>query len=235
MKSQSLFSTLCIAALAGTLCTNALAQDAAPAAPAAATSENAAAKLTQQDVDKILAQAEETAARTLSGKGLRTTDKEKRTAKFHIFVVDRHGNILGRKSAPDAWVGSVDIALGKARTAAFFSSDENALSSRILGQLSQAHGPDGTGPAGTLWGIGNSNYPGGDGNDDRIKKNVLITFPGGLPLYKDGKLAGGIGVSGDGVDQDEFVAFGGAKGFMPGPEVGVPAPLEPVQVETKDN
>src|SRR3712207_9340684 len=39
-----------------------------------------------------------------------------------------------------------------------------------------------------------------------------ITFPGGVPLYKDGVLVGGVGVSGDGVGQDEAVAFAAAAG-----------------------
>ena len=75
-----------------------------------------------------------------------------------------------------------------------FSSNENALTTRTIGLLSQ--------PGGPLWQIGNSNSSPG-----------LIEFPGGVPLYKDGKFVGAIGVSGDGVDQDENVAVGGAKGF----------------------
>jgi uncharacterized protein GlcG (DUF336 family) len=117
----------------------------------------------------------------------------------------------------DAWVGSEDIAIAKGRTAAFFSSNENALTSRIIGVLSQAHNPDGSGGAGPLWGIQNSNQIGITGNQST--RNGLITFPGGVPLYKDGQLVGGIGVSGDAVDQDEFVAFAGASGFQPGADV----------------
>jgi uncharacterized protein GlcG (DUF336 family) len=52
--------------------------------------------------------------------------------------------------------------------------------------------------------IGNSNQDHG-----------IIQFPGGLPLYKNGHLVGGLGVSGDGVNQDEDVARGGAVGFTP--------------------
>lgn len=44
-------------------------------------------------------------------------------------------------------------------------------------------------------------------------QNGIQVFPGGIPLYKNGVLAGGIGVSGDGVDQDDYIAAGGAAGF----------------------
>jgi uncharacterized protein GlcG (DUF336 family) len=44
-------------------------------------------------------------------------------------------------------------------------------------------------------------------------QNGIQIFPGGIPLYKNGQLAGGIGVSGDGVDQDDYIAAAGATGF----------------------
>jgi hypothetical protein len=44
-------------------------------------------------------------------------------------------------------------------------------------------------------------------------QNGIQIFPGGIPLYKNGQLVGGIGVSGDGVDQDDYIAAGGAVGF----------------------
>jgi len=197
---------------------------------AMATSAPATVSLTAEDVSRILANAEGASSRTVSYVGLRSTPQQKRGCRHHIFVVDRTGKILGQRSMPDAWTGSLDVALGKARTAVFFSSDENALSTRQIGQLSQAHGPDGTGPAGALWGIGNTNQyspqsvPG-------IERNCIVTFPGGLPLYKNGHLVGGIGVSGDNVDQDESVAFGGAEGFMPSADVGTPTPLNPPPVD----
>ncbi len=46
-------------------------------------------------------------------------------------------------------------------------------------------------------------------------QNGITIFPGGLPLYKNGQLAGGIGISGDGVDQDDYIAMGGSAGFLP--------------------
>ncbi|THD61350.1 heme-binding protein [Phenylobacterium sp.] len=38
-------------------------------------------------------------------------------------------------------------------------------------------------------------------------QNGLQIFPGGVPIYRGGQLVGGVGVSGDGVDQDDMVAF----------------------------
>lgn len=175
-------------------------------------------RLSQTDLAGIVDNAVDSANSTASAQGLRSdataTPAIKRPTKMVIAVVGRDGRLLQLYAQPDAWVGSQDIAIAKARTAAFFSSDENALTSRIIGVLSQAHSSDGSGGAGPLWGIGNSNQIGITGSAEF--RNGIITFPGGVPLYKDGALAGGIGVSGDAVDQDEAVAFAGAVGFEPG-------------------
>jgi len=40
-----------------------------------------------------------------------------------------------------------------------------------------------------------------------VARNGIQIFPGGLPIYRSGALIGAIGVSGDGVDQDDMVAF----------------------------
>jgi hypothetical protein len=37
--------------------------------------------------------------------------------------------------------------------------------------------------------------------------NGLQIFSGGVPIYRDGVLVGGVGVSGDGIDQDDMIAF----------------------------
>jgi len=44
--------------------------------------------------------------------------------------------------------------------------------------------------------------------------NGITIFPGGFPLYRDGKLIGAIGVSGDGVDQDDLIAASGTIPYL---------------------
>jgi hypothetical protein len=41
----------------------------------------------------------------------------------------------------------------------------------------------------------------------------VVFFPGSAPLYRNGQMVGGLGVSGDGVEQDDYVTAGGAHGF----------------------
>ncbi|HEY9230672.1 MAG TPA: heme-binding protein [Blastocatellia bacterium] len=43
--------------------------------------------------------------------------------------------------------------------------------------------------------------------------NGIQIFPGSVPVYKGGKLVGGLGISGDGVDQDDIIATMGSAGF----------------------
>ncbi len=152
-------------------------------------------QLTDVDVEMILNQAQAAAKRETSLLRVNAAGTPQ-TCRMHIIVVDRFGAIIGRRSMPDAWAGSVSIAEAKAFTAVAFSSDENALTSRSIGVLTQ--------PGGALWNIGNSN-----------RDHGIIEFPGGVPLYRDGRLIGAIGVSGDGVEQDEDVAEAGALGFEP--------------------
>jgi hypothetical protein len=44
-------------------------------------------------------------------------------------------------------------------------------------------------------------------------QNGIVFFPGSAPLYRNGALVGGLGVSGDGVDQDDFAAAAGAAAY----------------------
>lgn len=108
-------------------------------------------------------------------------------ARMCIAVVDSGANLKAFYRMDDAWVGSIDIAIKKAKTAVFFG-----MPTGQIGQLSQ--------PGKSLYGIEHSN-------------EGLITFPGGLPIVDDeGVMIGAIGVSGSTVEQDEAVAkAGGSK------------------------
>jgi len=152
-----------------------------------------AASISSEEITRILDNAEAAAKKEESLLRVNAEGKKQPT-RMHIVVVDRGGRLVGQRSMADAWVGSIAIAKSKAFTALCFSSNEHALTTRTLGALTQ--------PGGPLWNIGNSN-----------RQDGLIEFPGGMPLYRNGELVGGIGVSGDGVDQDEHVAVAGAKGF----------------------
>ena len=152
-----------------------------------------ASSLSAEEIVKILDQAEQAAKKEESLLRV-NAEGHKQPTRMHIVVLDRGGRLVGQRSMADAWLGSINIARAKAFTSVAFSSNENALTTRTLGPLTQ--------PGGPLWNIGNSN-----------RQDGIIEFPGGVPLYRDGELVGAVGVSGDGVEQDEHVAVAGAKGF----------------------
>jgi ATP:cob(I)alamin adenosyltransferase len=91
--------------------------------------------------------------------------------------VDAGGNLMLLHRMADSLLGSIDIAIGKAFTSAAFKLPTSALK-------------DASTPAGELHGIQNS-------NDGRV-----VVFGGGLPVFVDGRIAGGVGVSGGTVDED---------------------------------
>ena len=115
--------------------------------------------------------------------------KEKSVAidtKMNIAVVDAGANLVAFARMDGAWLGSLDIAIKKAKTARFFD-----MNTGVIGELSQ--------PGGALYNIEHSN-------------NGLITFPGGVPV-KDtaGNVIGAIGVSGSSVENDHTVAEAGSQ------------------------
>jgi uncharacterized protein GlcG (DUF336 family) len=63
--------------------------------------------------------------------------------------------------------------------------------------------------------------PSRGGNRQYINQSGIVWFPGSAPLYKGGALVGGIGVSGDGVEQDDYVTAGAVVGFDAPPELRV--------------
>jgi uncharacterized protein GlcG (DUF336 family) len=57
--------------------------------------------------------------------------------------------------------------------------------------------------------------PSRGGNRAFLNQNGITWFPGSAPLYKGDRLVGGLGVSGDGVEQNDLVTAAGAAGFEP--------------------
>lgn len=104
--------------------------------------------------------------------------------KMDIAVVDAGANLKAFARMDGAWLGSIDIAQKKARTARYFD-----MNTGDIGGLSQ--------PGGPLYQI-------------EVSNGGLITFPGGVPLKKNGVIVGGIGVSGSTVEDDHAVAEAGA-------------------------
>lgn len=103
----------------------------------------------------------------------------------NIAIMDAGANLVAFARMDEAWIGSIDIALRKARTARYFNMETGEL-----GKWSQPGGPG--------WQIEHSN--GG-----------LITIPGGVPIKnKKGEIIGAIGVSGSTAENDYVVAQAGA-------------------------
>jgi len=162
-----------------------------------------------------------------------------------IIVMDREANVLGSFAMPGslatttirgngtlgrglegAVVLSSQAAMAKAATAAFFSTHGNAFTTRTAGFIIQEHFPPGISfrPAGPLYGVQFSSLPCGDINRTNGQLG-LSGDPGGLPIYKNGEPAGGVGIEGDGlytVDRDpadndqpfeELIAASAVRGY----------------------
>jgi uncharacterized protein GlcG (DUF336 family) len=128
--------------------------------------------------------------------------------------------VLGSFRTPDATIFSYDVAAQKAFTALFFSSNSMAMTTRAVGFLAQATYPpgiNGTSP-GPYYLLQNQlSVPFLPTNPNaavnQYLPNGITIFPGGIPLYRNGVLIGAIGVSGDGVNQDDLIAAAGTVNF----------------------
>jgi uncharacterized protein GlcG (DUF336 family) len=109
---------------------------------------------------------------------------------MNIAVVDAGGNLVSHVRQDGAWVGSVEIAMSKAWTSRAFD-----ISTKDLGDNAQ--------PTQQFFGIHATNAHG---------RGVVI-FAGGVPLTRDGKVVGAVGVSGGSGEQDQAVAEAGAAAF----------------------
>ena len=114
---------------------------------------------------------------------------EKKAAEIgqpmNIAVADAGGNLVAHVRMDNAWIGSVDISIKKAWTSRAFD-----ITTKDLAANSQS--------GDQFFGIHAS-------NDGRV-----MIFAGGIPLKKDGKVIGAIGVSGGSGEQDHAVAEAGA-------------------------
>src|SRR5580693_2533934 len=147
-----------------------------------------------------------------------------------------------------AQVDTNELAVSLARTGAFFSNDQAPLSSRTVRFISGIHFPPGIAntPNAPLYGIENTNrgctlspnYIAGQsvpparsiggantglgiatGKVDLNDSDSTAVNPGGVPLFRDGSLVGGIGVAGVAPDVAEYAAYTAATsdGFGPAP------------------
>jgi uncharacterized protein GlcG (DUF336 family) len=107
---------------------------------------------------------------------------------MNIAIVDEGNNLVAFQRMDGAWLGSMDIAKGKAYTARAFN-----MSTKDLAPLCV--------PGQPLYGIHVSN------------EGRLIIFAGGIPLERTGEVVGAIGVSGGSVEQDQEVAEAGVEAF----------------------
>ena len=103
-------------------------------------------------------------------------------------VADEGGNIVAHVRMDNAWIGSIDIAMKKAYTSRAFDIETKELAK---------HSQSGN----EFFGIHVSN------------SGKIMIFAGGIPLKRDGKVVGAIGVSGGSGDQDHAVAAAGAAAF----------------------
>jgi uncharacterized protein GlcG (DUF336 family) len=134
---------------------------------------------------------------------------------------------LGAFRTGEATLFSWDVAVQKGRTAVGFSNNSFAMSTRTVGFLAQTFYPPGLDvqDPGPYYGL-QEQFTGflrsalpdlvldpAPINDPRFPNGITI-FPGGFPLYRNGQLIGAIGISGDGVDQDDIVGASGTHDFL---------------------
>jgi uncharacterized protein GlcG (DUF336 family) len=102
-----------------------------------------------------------------------------------IAVVDAGGNLKAHVRMDTANIGSIHIAINKAYTSIAFQTQTKDLT-------------EATRPTGDLYGLN-------DAHGGR-----LVVFPGGIPLIRDGRIVGAVGVSTGSIEEDQAVAEAGA-------------------------
>jgi uncharacterized protein GlcG (DUF336 family) len=152
------------------------------------------------------------------------------SARMAIAVADLDGTIIGMYRMADSTAFSIDVAATKARNMVYFSGAARsaadltgvpmgtAVTNRTIGYGAQPFFPPGIdgsapGPFFNLYLQDVSNPCTQGFQPAGPNQSGVVFFPGSVPLYRNGMLVGGLGISGDGVDQDDFVAAGGSAGF----------------------
>jgi uncharacterized protein GlcG (DUF336 family) len=184
--------------------------------------------LSASDVKQILDNAEATANSTRAAIRLPLGSR----TKMVIAVADLDGTIIGLRRMTDSTVFSIDVAATKARNMVYFNSASRAaadlnqvamgtaVTNRTISFGAQPLFPPGitgssSGPFYNLFlqDLQNPCTQGFQSGPPNANKSGIVFFPGSAGLFKNGALVGGLGVSGDGVDQDDYVTSAGTTGF----------------------
>jgi uncharacterized protein GlcG (DUF336 family) len=185
--------------------------------------------LSQVEATQILEAAENTANQTRASIRLPLGSH----ARMVIAISDLDGNIIALRRMPDATIFSIDVAATKARNMVYFNGSQRsdadlsqvsvgtAVTNRTISFGAQPFFPPGiddsnAGPFFPLFmnDVVNPCSQGLDGGLSSKNNSGIVFFPGSTGLYRNGTLIGGLGVSGDGVDQDDYVTSGGAAEFQ---------------------
>ena len=184
--------------------------------------------LSSADVKQILDNAEATANITRAAIRLPLGSR----TRMVIAIADLDGTIIGLRRMQDSTVFSIDVAATKARNMVYFNSasrtaaDLNqvpigtAVTNRTISFGAQPLFPPGisgsaNGPFYNLFlqDLQNPCTQGFQPGPPNVNRSGIVFFPGSAGLYRNGVLVGGLGVSGDGVDQDDYVTSAGTTGF----------------------
>jgi len=184
--------------------------------------------LSAADVKQVLDNAEAMANTTRAAIRLPPGSK----ARMVMAVADLDGTIIGLRRMQDSTVFSIDVAVSKARNMVYFNSaartatDLNgvpmgtAVTNRTISFGAQPLYPPGidgssAGPFFNLYtmDLANPCTQGFQGGAANANKSGIVFFPGSAGLFRNGALVAGLGVSGDGVDEDDYVTNGGTAGF----------------------
>lgn len=194
--------------------------------------------LTQAQVDTIIQQGVATANGTRAAIRLPIGS----ATKMILVVTNNDGLILAAFRMQDAPIFSLDVACAKARTMTYYAGPTldpldaipglppgTAVTTRTLGFVTQPFYPpgiDGTSPGPLFASVAQLNQnPAQFNRTGRAPfrpglQSGMIFFPGATALYNSGgQLIGGLGVSGDGVEQDDFVTAGASIGFEAPPAI----------------